>query len=155
MACWLMKTEPDAFSLDDLQRSPAQTAPWDGVRNYQARNYLRDQMQVGDDVFIYHSSCAQPGIVGMAEVIRAGYPDDSAWNPAAPAYDPRSTPENPRWYRVDVRYTGRFRTPITLAVMKQMPELAQFILLRPGLRLSVMPVPEDVRDHLLARYPRV
>ena len=140
MAYWLMKSEPDAFSIDDLAGSPDATAPWDGVRNYQARNMLRDQMQVGDQVLFYHSSCAVPGVAGLAEIVRAGYPDPTAWQPDSPYFDPKSSQEKPRWYCVDVRFTGRFEKVVPLSTLRGQPELSDMPLLRPGNRLSVMPV---------------
>jgi len=139
MKYWLMKSEPDAFSIDDLKNSPGGTAPWDGVRNYQARNFMRE-MSPGDLAFFYHSSCAQPGIVGIMEIIRRTYPDATAFNPADEHYDPKSRPDNPRWYMVDVRYKRALKRLITLSELKQHPELASMQLLRRGNRLSVMPV---------------
>lgn len=142
MQYWLMKSEPDEFGIEDLFRAPQQTAPWDGVRNYQARNMLRDQMQVGDGILFYHSSCQPPGVAGLARVARAGYPDDSAWNPESPYYDPKSSPDNPRWYRVDVRWEATFPRLLTLDELRQQPGLAEMKLLARGNRLSVMPVTE-------------
>lgn len=140
MNYWLMKSEPDTFGIDDLRKRPKQTEPWDGVRNYQARNMLRDQIKKGDLAFFYHSSCAEPGIVGVMEIVRAGYPDSSAFDPDDHHYDPKSSPEAPRWYRVDVRFKRKFRRTITLAELKERPELAGMGLLARGNRLSVMPV---------------
>lgn len=138
MQYWLMKSEPDAFSIDDLAR--VNIEPWDGVRNYQARNMLRDQMQVGDQVFFYHSNCDMPGIVGIAEIAKAGYPDDTACNPDAKYYDPKSTSENPRWYRVDVKFVRKLKRTISLNELKVHPALTEMPLVRKGNRLSVMPV---------------
>jgi predicted RNA-binding protein with PUA-like domain len=138
MQYWLMKSEPDAFSIDDLERVGIE--PWDGVRNYQARNMLRDQMQVGDGVLFYHSNCEVPGIVGIAEIATTGYPDDTAFNPEAKYHDPKSDPENPRWYRVDVKFVRKLAHTISLAALKTCPELAESPLIRKGNRLSVMPV---------------
>ena len=141
MACWLMKSEPAVFSIDALAARPEQTEPWDGVRNYQARNLMRDQMKRGDPVFFYHSNTAQPAIVGIAEVVREAYPDDTAWDPDSPYYDSHSRPDRPRWCRVDIRLTRRLRRPITLVELKtHASELGDFPLLRRGNRLSVMPV---------------
>ncbi len=137
---WLMKSEPEEFSIDDLEQRPGQREPWDGVRNYQARNMMRDQMSVGDQVFFYHSNCAVPGIVGIAEVVREGYPDPTAFDPEDSHYDPKSDPDNPRWYHVDVGFVRRLRRTIPLTELKARPELADMPLVRKGNRLSVMPV---------------
>lgn len=143
MAYWLMKSEPDAFGIDDLATAPDQTTHWDGVRNYQARNMMRDEMQVGDQVLFYHSNTDPPGVVGLAEVVRGGYPDHTAFDPDDPHHDPGSDPDNPRWYMVDVRLMRKFARTITLAELKQPPELAELALVRRGNRLSVMPVSAD------------
>ena len=140
MNYWLMKSEPDAFSIDDLKRRPAHTEPWDGVRNYQVRNMMRDDMQVGDLAFFYHSSCAVPGIAGVMKIVRAGYPDASAFDPRDKHHDPKSTPDNPRWYRVDVRYMRKFKRLISLAELKSHPELRGLALLKRGNRLSILPL---------------
>lgn len=135
-----MKSEPDTFSLDHLAAMPQRTTMWDGVRNYQARNMLRDDMQRGDLAFFYHSNCAEPGIVGIVEVVRAGYPDPSAFDPESPYFDPKSDPGQPRWYVVDVRLKQRLKRTITLGELKAAPELASMALVRRGNRLSVLPV---------------
>lgn len=140
MNYWLLKSEPDVFGIKDLQARHRQTEPWDGVRNYQARNILRDGMQVGDQAFFYHSSCAVPGIAGIVEIVRAGYPDDTAQNPESKYYDPKSTPEKPIWYRVDVKFVRALVRPITLQELKNQPRLRDMRLLQRGNRLSVMPV---------------
>jgi predicted RNA-binding protein with PUA-like domain len=141
MGYWLLKSEPTAFGIADLEAAPDQTTPWEGVRNYQARNYLRDGLALGDQAFFYHSSTAQPAIVGLVEVVRAGYPDETAFDPASRYHDPASTPANPRWYRVDVRLIRRLRREVTLAELKRHAEgLGDFPLLRRGNRLSVLPV---------------
>jgi len=146
MNYWLMKTEPDAFGIDDLDARPRQTEHWDGVRNYQARNMLRDRMKKGDQAFFYHSSCAEPGIVGIMDIVREAYPDDSAWNPGSPYYDPKSTPDAPRWYMVDVRLQRKLRRCITLQELKRHAELDSLPLLKRGTRLSIIPVtPEQWR----------
>ncbi len=111
MGYWLMKSEPDVFGIDHLKKRPKRTEPWDGVRNYQARNMLRDQMREGDLAFFYHSNCEEPGIVGIMEVVREGYPDASQFDPDAKYYDPASDPAKPRWYRVDVRYVRHLAAP--------------------------------------------
>ena len=140
MNYWLMKSEPDVFSIDDLYHRPRRTEHWDGVRNYQVRNMLRDTMKKGDKAYFYHSSCKEPGIVGIVDIMTEGYPDDSAWNPKSLYYDPKSTPEHPRWYMVDVRYRRKFHRCITLHEIKQHPELISMPLLRPGNRLSITPL---------------
>jgi len=141
MHFWLMKTEPNAFSLDDLISRPGQTEPWDGVRNYQARNMMRDGMKVGDQVFFYHSNCDVPGIVGIACIARKAYPDHTAFDPLHKHYDPGSSQENPRWLMVDVQFVRRLQRVISLAELKtHANELDGFALLRKGNRLSVMPV---------------
>lgn len=141
MACWLMKSEPDVFGIDDLERRPGQTEPWDGVRNYQARNMIRDDMKVGDQVLFYHSGTDVPGVVGIAEVVREAYPDPTAFDPQSRYHDPRSDPGNPRWFAVDVRFVRRLDRIITLAELRDHEaELGDFPLLRRGNRLSVMPV---------------
>jgi predicted RNA-binding protein with PUA-like domain len=140
MQFWLMKSEPDVFGIDDLKARPHRTEHWDGVRNYQARNMMRDGMKKGDQAFFYHSNCKEPGIVGIMEIAREAYPDDSAWNPNSPYYDHKSTPDHPRWYMVDVRYQRKLRRCITLQELKRRPELASMTLLKPGNRLSITPV---------------
>lgn len=140
MGYWLFKSEPDVFGIDDLAAQPGQTDHWDGVRNYQARNFMRDRMAVGDQGFFYHSNTKVPGIVGLVEVVREGYPDHTAFDPEDPHYDPGSDPENPRWFMVDVRFLRRLRRTITLDELKQHPELDGLALVRKGNRLSVMPV---------------
>lgn len=149
MNYWLMKTEPDVFGIDHLRKRPKQTEHWDGVRNYQARNMLRDQMQVGDQVFFYHSNCAAPGIVGIARIVRAGYPDYTAGDPESKYYDPKSTPDNPRWYMVDVKFERKFARVITLDELRMHTELTDMPLLRRGNRLSVMPVSDTHWQYIL------
>ena len=150
MQYWLFKTEPDAFSIDDLAAMPDQTEHWDGIRNYQARNFLRDQMKQGDQVFIYHSSCKDVGIVGLAEVVKEGYPDHTQFDPEAKYYDPKSDPENPRWYMVDVKLKKKFSTLLSLAQIKAMEDIQDIGLVKRGQRLSVMPVTEVEFKRLLA-----
>jgi predicted RNA-binding protein with PUA-like domain len=140
MNYWLLKSEPDVFSIADLARRPGRTEHWDGVRNYQARNYLRDGMRRGDLGFFYHSSCAVPGIAGIVEIVREGYPDFTAFDPDNPHHDPASTPDKPRWYMVDVRLRRSFKHVISLQELKACPALAGMQLLARGNRLSVMPV---------------
>ena len=145
MHYWLMKTEPSVFSIEDLARAPRSTTSWDGVRNFQARNMLRDQMKKGDQVFLYYSSTEVPGIVGVMEVTKEGYPDATAFDRKHHHYDPESDPKNPRWYMVDVRLKERFSRIITLAELRKHSgkELKGMMLLRPGNRLSVTPVEPD------------
>jgi predicted RNA-binding protein with PUA-like domain len=137
--CWLFKSEPSSFSLDDLKSRPDATEHWDGVRNYQARNFLRDEIKVGDLVLFYHSNIAEPAIVGIAEVVKSGYPDWTALDPQNPHFDPRSTPEKPTWYMVDVRFVRELPRPVTLAELKGIPTLSGMALLNRS-RLSVQPV---------------
>jgi len=139
MAYWLMKSEPDEFSIEDLVAAPKQTTPWFGVRNYMARNYMRDSMRIGDGVLFYHSSCAVPGIYGLAEVSSTAYPDDSQFQKKSPYYDPKSKKEEPRWMLVDVKLVKKTR-PMPLEEMRTHPELAGMITLRKGNRLSITPV---------------
>jgi len=151
MNYWLMKSEPEVFGIDDLAKRPKKTEPWDGVRNYQARNMMRDQMRRGDLAFFYHSNCEPPGIVGVMEVVREGYPDPTQFDPRSKYHDPKSDPDNPRWYLVDVRLKKRFGRLVSLAELReQAPALGDFALLRKGNRLSVMPVTEAAWQHILA-----
>ena len=140
---WLLKTEPTTFSFDDLWKAPKRTTFWDGVRNFQARNTLRDRMKVGDLVFIYHSSADPTGIVGIAEVVREGYPDPTAFDPKDSHYDPRSKRESPTWYVVDVKALGRIDPTITLEELRGVKGLEKMVLLQRGSRLSVQPVSAD------------
>ncbi|MBI3992888.1 MAG: EVE domain-containing protein [Candidatus Lambdaproteobacteria bacterium] len=140
MKHWLFKTEPSEFSIDDLRRSPQGTAPWDGIRNYQARNLIRDEMAEGDRVLIYHSSSDPTGVAGTARIARAAYPDHTAWDPKSDYYDSRSKPEAPTWFMVDVRFEERFAGLLTLVAMREIPALREMIVLRKGMRLSVQPV---------------
>lgn len=143
MQRWLMKSEPNEFSIDDLKASPKQTGMWDGVRNYQARNMMRDEMKKGDLVFFYHSNCDEPGIVGVMEVVKEGYPDPTAFDSQDAHFDPKSDPDAPRWFLVDVKFKRKFKRTITLAELKECNELAEMRLVQRGNRLSVMPVTED------------
>jgi predicted RNA-binding protein with PUA-like domain len=142
MSYWLMKTEPSTFSIDDLAKAPRSTTGWDGVRNFQARNMLRDQMKRGDQAFLYYSSTEVPGIAGVMEITKEGYPDPTAFDPKHHHYDPDSDREKPRWYMVDVKLKERFSRIITLAELREhaAKELKGMVLLRPGNRLSVTPV---------------
>ena len=136
---WLMKSEPAECSIDDLARAPGQTLPWIGVRNYQARNFMRDAMRPGDGVLFYHSSCAEPGVAGLARVAGSAYPDASQFDAASPYFDAKSAPEAPRWLHVDVQWVASTRL-LSLREMRQRPELAGMLLLKPGNRLSITPV---------------
>ncbi|MFT4993952.1 MAG: putative RNA-binding protein with PUA-like domain [Paraglaciecola sp.] len=150
MQYWLFKTEPDAFSIDDLASLPQQTEHWDGIRNYQARNYLRDQIKVGDLVFVYHSSCKDVGIVGVAEVVKEAYVDHTQFDPERQYYDPKSDPAHPRWYMVDIKLKQKFAKLLSLKDIKTMPKIQDIALLKKGHRLSIMPVPEHEWHILLA-----
>ncbi len=146
---WLMKSEPSSFSVDDLLHRPERTEPWDGVRNYQARNFIRDEMKPGDRAFFYHSSCAEPGIAGIMEVVSPAYPDPTAFDPLHHHYDPDSRPDHPRWLLVDVRLLRKLRRVITLEELKTHPELSGLELLKRGNRLSVMPVSAEHWEFIL------
>lgn len=137
MAYWLMKSEPSVFSIDDLAKK--KRSLWDGVRNYQARNFMRE-MKLGDMVFFYHSSCPEPGIVGVMEIVKEAYPDPTQFEPESPYYDPKSSRDNPRWSGVDVGFKQQLKAVLSLTELKAMPALAELALVRPGNRLSVMPV---------------
>ena len=139
MAYWLMKSEPGEVSMDDALAAPNHTVPWNGVRNYQARNFMRDLMRVGDGVLFYHSSCAEPGIAGLAEVASTPYPDDTQFDTRSHYFDPKTTHENPRWMLVDVRAVKKTRL-IGLAELRAQPELADMLILKRGNRLSITPV---------------
>ena len=150
MRYWLMKTEPNEFGIDDFANCPDQTEPWDGVRNYQARNMMRDEMKQGDRVFIYHSNCDEPGVVGIARIVREGYPDPTAFDPEDKHYDPKSDPDNPRWYLVDVKFERKLHRTITLTELKARPPLEGMALVRRGNRLSVMTVSAEEWEHILS-----
>ncbi len=149
MNYWLMKSEPNEYSIDDLAREAKGYEHWDGVRNYQARNFMR-QMKVGDKIFFYHSNTKVPGIVGIAEVVREAYPDHTQFDPENSHYDPRSRPENPRWDMVDVAFVRKLDRVIPLTELKTRPELADMPLVRKGNRLSVMPVTPEQWDFILS-----
>jgi predicted RNA-binding protein with PUA-like domain len=148
---WLLKSEPDSFSIDDLAKAPKQTTAWDGVRNFQARNTLRDSMKKGDLAFFYHSSCAVPGIAGIVSIARAGYPDATAFDPKDHHYDADSNKDAPRWYVVDVKLVRKLKRVITLDELRVHADkkLKDFVLLRRGNRLSVMPVSKKDWDFIL------
>ncbi len=150
MNYWLLKSEPDVFSLEDLKNCPNQTEPWDGIRNYQARNLMRDEMKVGDQAFFYHSRQAEPAIVGTVRIVREAYPDHTSWDPSSKYFDEKSSPENPRWLMVDVQFESEFSRPVTLKELRSVPELKEMFLLRKGMRLSVQPVTEAEFQLILA-----
>ena len=141
MAYWLMKSEPDAYSIDDLERDGREM--WDGIRNYQARNMMRDDMAIGDEVFFYHSNCKEPAIVGISRVVSKPYPDPTQFDPDSNYYDPKSDPDDPRWCLVDVEFVRKLERPITLAELKAQAGLDGFVLTRRGNRLSIMPVSDE------------
>ena len=147
MAYWLMKSEPDAYSIDDLERDGRE--PWDGIRNYQARNMMRDDMRVGDEAFFYHSACKEPAIVGVMKIASEPYPDPTQFDPESKYYDPKSKEEDPRWCLVDVEFVRKLPKPLSLRELKTHPELEGMILLRRGNRLSIMPVDKEHRDFIL------
>lgn len=146
---WLLKTEPGCYSIDDLAAEPQQTATWSGVRNFQARNFIRDQMAEGDLVLFYHSVTG-PSAVGVARVVRSGYPDETAWDPHDSHFDPKSTPQRPLWFAADVRLVAKFAAPVPLKAMRMVPALSGMELLRKGSRLSVMPVSKAQFDTVCA-----
>ncbi len=137
---WLFKTEPGDYSIQDLAAETQQSTCWDGVRNYQARNFLRDEIQVGNRVLLYHSNSDPSAIVGVARVIRAGYPDPTAWDANDKHHDPKATQENPRWYMVDIQLEQTFAAPLSLAELRDVRSLQGMELLRKGSRLSIQPV---------------
>jgi predicted RNA-binding protein with PUA-like domain len=151
MRHWLMKTEPGTFGIDDLMARPRQTEPWYGVRNYTARNFMRDSMKKGDQVFIYHSSCPETGIVGIARVVKEAYPDSSQFDVKSEWFDPKSDPANPRWHMVDVKFVRRLRRVILLQSLREhAAALDDFALLRRGNRLSILPVTAQQWNTILA-----
>ncbi|MCI0508133.1 MAG: EVE domain-containing protein [Gammaproteobacteria bacterium] len=150
MGYWLMKSEPDVFGIDDLAARPRKIEHWDGVRNFQARNMMRDEMKKGDAVFFYHSSCKLPGIVGIAQIVKEAYPDFTAFDPQQKYYDPRSDPAKPLWYMVNVQFVRRLKRTITLEELKQVNALKDMPLIRRGNRLSIMPVTEKQWNAILA-----
>ena len=149
MKYWLMKSEPDCFSIDDLKACPNRVDHWDGVRNYQARNYLRDEIKSGDGVLFYHSNCKEPAIVGLAKVVREGYPDYTALDPREKHFDPRATIENPIWFMVDIQYVCHLSHPLTREDLRRHPVLSGMSVLRKGNRLSVQPVTESHWNEIL------
>ena len=150
MNYWLMKSEPDSFSIDALYNRPNQTEHWDGVRNYQARNMMRDEMKLGDLIFFYHSNCDVPGIVGIMEIVKESYPDFTAFDPEDANFDPKSDPEDPRWIMVDVRHVKTLIRVISLKELRTYPEIEELALVRRGNRLSIMPVTAAQWDFILS-----
>ena len=150
MQKWLMKSEPSEFSIDDLKACPKQTDMWDGVRNYQARNMLRDSIKKGDLVFFYHSNCDKTGIVGVMQVVKEAYPDPTAFDPNDPHFDPKSDPDDPRWFVVDLKFKRKFKRVITLRELKEHKEIESMRLVQRGNRLSVMPVDDAHWDFIEA-----
>jgi predicted RNA-binding protein with PUA-like domain len=146
---WLVKTEPECFSIQHLAKQPKQTTCWSGVRNYQARNFMRDQMKLGDRVLVYHSSTDEPAVVGIGTIARESYPDQTAWDKRDDHYDAASTPENPRWFMVDIRLEQIFKQPLPLAKLRGIAALKNMELLRKGSRLSVQPVRKSEFDAIL------
>lgn len=149
MRFWLMKSEPDVFSIDDLAQRPNQTEPWEGVRNYQARNFMRE-MQQDDLAFFYHSNCKEAGIIGVMKIVKIAYVDDSAFDENSEYFDLKSTLENPRWWRVDVQLVEKFSRTLTLQALKTKIELADFQLVQRGNRLSILPVTQAQWDFIQA-----
>ncbi len=147
MQYWLMKSEPDTYSIDDLQSFGVDH--WDGIRNYQVRNFFRDQMQVGEQAFFYHSNCKEPGIVGTMEIVSKAYPDHTAFDPSEKYFDSKSDPENPRWLMVDVRYIRHLDRMITLGELRQQKQIADMKLLQRGNRLSVLPLSKREWQYIL------
>jgi predicted RNA-binding protein with PUA-like domain len=145
---WLMKSEPTVFSIDDLIKSPDKTTCWEGVRNYQARNFMRDEMKEGDLILFYHSG-KNPSVVGVASVVKEGYPDDTAWNDQSDYFDPKSTLENPIWYRVDIQLEKKFSKSLSLKELRKIKGLEEMMLLKKGMRLSVQPVTKEEFDIII------
>ncbi len=145
---WLFKAEPHIYGIDHLNAAPKKIGRWDGIRNYQARNFLRDQVALGDEVFLYHSSCKHIGIVGTAKVVKTAYPDPTQFDPESAYYDPKSSPESPRWVSVDIQATKTFPKIISLSEIKAQPELGNMVLVKQG-RLSTQPVTKAEWDFIL------
>ena len=152
MNYWLMKSEPTTFGIEHLKKAKNQTYRWDGVRNYQARNMMRDDMAIGDRCFFYHSNCEVPGIVGIMEVVKKAYPDHTAFDPDSKYHDPKSNPDNPRWFMVDVKLIKTFEHIIPLKSLRENPKLSEMILLRKGNRLSITPVTKNQWDAILRMH---
>ena len=147
---WLFKSEPTTYSFSDLLSEPDSTAEWDGVRNYQARNLMRDELKIGDGVLFYHSSTASRAVVGTARVVQAGYPDHTAWDPNSGHFDPKSSPDNPIWFMVDIQAEQEFARTVTLNEIKQDPRFKDMMLVSRGARLSIQPVGEEEWEQIIA-----
>lgn len=148
MKYWLMKSEPDVFSFEDLKKRPKKTEPWNGVRNYQARNFMRDEMKIGDLILFYHSSCEVPGVAGIAKVNSGPYPDSTQFDSKSEYFDPKATKENPRWFLVDVAYEMDLDKHVSLEEIKQQKFLAEMRLLQKGNRLSILPVTKEEFNYI-------
>ena len=146
---WLMKSEPEIFSIDDLANAKNQTAYWDGVRNYQARNFLRDNFKVGDKVIFYHSNTEPPAAAGICEVVKEAYPDFTAFDPENDHYDPKSKKDSPSWFMVDVKFIRKFSRPVSISEIKANPKLQKMLLIQRGNRLSVMPLSKEEFDEIV------
>lgn len=151
---WLMKSEPNAFSIDDLKACPKKTDKWDGVRNYQARNFMRDQMQIGDQVFFYHSNTNPPGVVGICEIASASYPDPTQFDPKSKYFDPKSNPDNPRWHLVDVKFVKKLDREVSIQEIRSNKKLKDMKLVQKGQRLSIQPVSKAEWDEVLKMATR-
>ncbi|GGQ35958.1 EVE domain-containing protein [Shewanella litoralis] len=149
MKYWLMKSEPDDISIDDLRDSPNKTMSWQGIRNYQARNFIRDEIKVGDYVLFYHSSCKVPGVVGIASVVSQPQLDASAFEPQSRYFDPKSNPDKPRWWQVDIQFTEKLNQSVPLSQLKSDPALQDMVLVTKGARLSVQPVTAEEFTHIV------
>lgn len=147
MKCWIFKSEPSTYSIDDMMRDV--TTYWNGVRNYQARNFLRDDVKIGDQVLFYHSSCEVPAVVGLCEVVKNGYPDFTAFDPKSEYFDPKSKMKEPSWFMVDIKFVKKFRNPVTLQNIKSNPKLKNLKLVQKGNRLSIIPITKDEFDEIL------
>ena len=147
---WLMKTEPDVYSIDDLKNEGK--THWEGIRNYQARNFMMKDMAIGDEVFIYHSNATPPGIVGLASIASAPYPDHFAWNDESNYFDAKSTPEKPRWFMVDVKFKKKFNQMISLEILKSDTNLIDMMVTKKGSRLSIQPVSDTEFDYMIKTY---
>lgn len=147
---WIFKTEPGTFSIDDFKKAPKSVEPWDGIRNYQVRNFIRDDMKKGDMVLIYHSSCKPPGVAGVAKIVKEAYPDHTAFDKKSKYYDPKSDHKNPRWLMVDLKFIKKFKNFIPLNDLKEHEKLEELVLLKRGNRLSIMPIEEDEFNYIRA-----
>lgn len=152
MNYWLIKSEPHEISINDVKKMPNQKRPWDGIRNYQARNYLKNSMHIGDIAFFYHSSCEVPAIVGQVKIVSEPRIDQLAFSPKSPYFDPKSTHENPRWFCRDIQWLETYRHPLPLKTLKKDPHLTDMALVQKGQRLSIMPVTKTEYLHIINTY---